>query len=130
GAAMGGEGESSFRHILMRDVAYETLPRAGRRQRHQAVAQFIERTVTNPDAHAAILAHHWREAGDEARALDYLLLAAAQAEKGWATNEAVQLYDDALARVPKDNAEKLREVGPRRAVAALRFQHYVSDLAT
>jgi len=129
GSAIEGDREFSFRHILIRDVAYETLPRAGRRQRHEVVAQFIERTVTNPNAHAAILAHHWREAGDAARALDYLLLAATQAEKGWATNEAVQLYDDALALVPKDDAERLRTVGTKRAVAALRFQHYVQDLA-
>jgi class 3 adenylate cyclase len=125
-----GDREFSFRHILIRDVAYETLPRAGRRQRHEVVARFMEQTVANPDAHAAILAHHWREAGDPVRALDYLLLAAAQAEKGWATNEAVQLYDDALTLVPKEDAERLRAVGTRRAVAALRFQHYVSDLKT
>ena len=128
-SAIEGDRQFSFRHMLIRDVAYETLPRAGRRQRHEVVAQFIERTVTNPDAHAAILAHHWREAGDAERALDYLLLAATQAEKGWATNEAVQLYDDALALVPRDDAEMLRTVGTRRAVAALRFQHYISDLA-
>ena len=124
-----GDREFSFRHMLIRDVAYETLPRAGRRQRHEVVARFIEQATTNRNAHAAILAHHWREAGDVPRALDYLLLAAAQAEKGWATNEAVQIYDDALALVPRDDAEKLRTVGTRRAVAALRFQHYVQDLA-
>ena len=125
-----GDREFSFRHILIRDVAYETLPRGGRRRRHEAVARFIEEATTTRGDHAAILAHHWREAGDPDRALEYLLLAAAQAERGWATNEAVQLYDDALALVPKNDAARLRTIGTRRAVAAQRFAHYVFDVQT
>lgn len=122
-----GDREYSFRHILIRDVAYETLTRAGRRERHEAVARFIEETVPNTDANAAILAHHWRQAGETERALGYVLLAAAEAEKGWATNEAVQLYDDALALVGKDDEGRLRAIGMKRAVAAQRFGHFTLD---
>ena len=35
--------EYIFKHVLTREVAYGTLPRAGRRERHRVIAAFIER---------------------------------------------------------------------------------------
>jgi class 3 adenylate cyclase len=123
-----GDAQFEFRHILIRDVAYATLPKVARRTRHEAVARFIEEEVHNPEGAAAIAAHHWREAGEPARAVDWLLVAASMAEKSWATNEAVQLYDTAVALVPPEDEARRRAVGTKRAVAALRFQHYVNDM--
>ena len=40
-----GEEELSFSHSLMRDVAYKQIPRAGRVQRHLAVARWLEQTA-------------------------------------------------------------------------------------
>src|SRR6266516_2470323 len=37
-----GDIEYLFKHILIRDVAYATLPRSLRRERHAAVARYIE----------------------------------------------------------------------------------------
>src|SRR6266498_1824228 len=37
-----GDVEFTFKHILIRDVAYGTLPRAERRDRHGAVARYVE----------------------------------------------------------------------------------------
>ena len=37
-----GDAEFSFKHILIREVAYATLARADRKQRHAAVARYIE----------------------------------------------------------------------------------------
>ena len=37
-----GDVEYQFKHILIHDVAYATLPRSTRRQRHRVVAEYIE----------------------------------------------------------------------------------------
>jgi predicted ATPase len=36
-----GDAEFTFKHMLIRDVAYATLPRGARRERHAAVARYI-----------------------------------------------------------------------------------------
>ena len=92
-----GDVEYRFRHALIRDVAYSTLPRAERSARHADVARYIESQVgEDTEPVAWILAHHWRAAGEPARAVPLLLAAAAVAERGWATSEVVDLYSQAL----------------------------------
>jgi class 3 adenylate cyclase/tetratricopeptide (TPR) repeat protein len=97
-----GDIEYLFKHILIRDVAYATLPRSLRRERHAAVAKYIESAAGQAKDLAAFLAHHWREAGEPNKAMDYLLLAAEQALDGWALEEAVSLYNAALELAPDD----------------------------
>src|SRR5918995_983972 len=59
-----GDREYTFKHMLIREVAYTTLPRAARRDRHAAVAQFITDAAGERVAEAAsLLAHHWRGGG-------------------------------------------------------------------
>ena len=92
-----GDVEYRFRHALIRDVAYATLPRAERAARHRDVARYIEeRAAADTRSIAWILGHHWRAAGEPARAVPHLLTAAAVAERGWATREVVELYSLAL----------------------------------
>ena len=58
-----GQAEYSFGHLLIRDVAYQQIPRAARVRKHRAAAAWIERLpgarVTD---HAEILAHHYGQA--------------------------------------------------------------------
>ena len=42
GSALAGEPELAFKHALIRDAAYEMLPKAVRAQKHFEVARFIE----------------------------------------------------------------------------------------
>jgi class 3 adenylate cyclase/tetratricopeptide (TPR) repeat protein len=87
----------TFKHMLIREVAYSTLPRAVRRERHAAVARYIEERL--PDAAetlSAILAHHWREAGEPKRAIPYLLAAADAARRSWAQETVIELYSSAI----------------------------------
>jgi predicted ATPase len=125
-SAVEGDREYAFRHILIRDVAYATIPRRARRERHEAVARYIEGSWPDPAAVAALLAYHWREAGDSERAVTYLSIAAERAEQAWAYPEAVALYEDALALIPKDD-ERRRSIGLRRTVAGIRHEHTVMD---
>ena len=70
--------------MLIREVAYAT-PRAARRERHAAVARFIESAAGERiEEAAAMLAHHWQEAGEVDQAVRFLQLAAEHAAKGWA----------------------------------------------
>jgi class 3 adenylate cyclase/DNA-binding SARP family transcriptional activator len=122
---MQGDEEFSFKHELIRDVAYGTLPRAARRERHAIVAGFLEEEAGSGADAAAILAHHWREAGDSERAVGYLLTAAKQAQRGSAHAEEVALYNQALELVPEADTDRRRDVDLKRAVAYARFTHWV-----
>jgi predicted ATPase/class 3 adenylate cyclase len=118
-----GEQQFIFKHILIRDVAYQTLPRAGRRERHAAVAGFLEEATSDLGDAAAVLAHHWREAGEPERAVTYLMAAADQAGRGWAKERALHLYQEALDLVPKDDRELRREIVRRLAIASQATWH-------
>ena len=64
-----GETELSFWHALVRDVAYQQIPRAPRAEKHVAVARWIEESAGERiEDHAAILVHHYGEAYGLARA--------------------------------------------------------------
>lgn len=125
-----GDREYAFRHILIRDVAYSTLTRGARRERHEAIAAFFERTLPETDKIAAILAHHWKEAGDPDRAVGYLLAAAERAEIGWANAEAVGLFEEALSLISRDDVARRRSIGLRRSVAWFRYEHSITDEET
>jgi class 3 adenylate cyclase/tetratricopeptide (TPR) repeat protein len=59
------QGEYSFWHALVRDVAYGQIPRAERAAKHLAVAGWIERTVGERVAdQAEFLAYHYERALD------------------------------------------------------------------
>jgi len=120
GSRMQGGDEYSFKHVLIRDVAYATLPRAARREHHATVAQFLEEaTDLAPDS---VLAHHWREAGMGARAIDYLVAAGEQAGRGWAKAESVALYNQALELLPAGD-DRRRGIELKRAVTYVALLH-------
>jgi class 3 adenylate cyclase/tetratricopeptide (TPR) repeat protein len=52
------ETEYSFRHLLVRDVAYGQIPRAERAAKHLAAARWLEQLGRRED-HAEMLAHHY-----------------------------------------------------------------------
>jgi predicted ATPase len=113
-----GDAEFSFRHIVLPEVAYGTLPKAVRRERHATVARLVETTMGDRQGDVAtMLAHHWREAGDAERAVHYLLAAAEQAGRGWAKREAAALYGQALALIPQEDVLTRRRVRMQRAIA-------------
>jgi class 3 adenylate cyclase len=118
-----GEEQFAFKHMLIREVAYATLPRAARRERHAAVAGFLEQATSGAAATSTALAQHWREAGDSERAVGYLLGAAEQAGRGWAKDEAADLYKHALELIPEEDRDRRREIARRRALALASIIH-------
>ena len=58
-----GEDEFSFWHALVRDVAYQQIPRSPRAEKHLATARWVEHTAEERVAdHSEILVHHYGEA--------------------------------------------------------------------
>ncbi|MGH2961542.1 MAG: ATP-binding protein, partial [Solirubrobacterales bacterium] len=64
GSRLAGEYEYAFKHALIRDVAYGTLPKSVRCRKHAEVGGFIEgRAGERADAVVALVAgHYWRAA--------------------------------------------------------------------
>jgi predicted ATPase len=117
-----GHEQYRFKHALIRDVAYQLLPRTDRKTRHEAVARFLEEATSGGAVAAEAVAHHWREAGDAEKAARYFVLAADDAGRGWAKDHAVALYREALAVLPPDSPAR-REVGLKLAVAVQAAYH-------
>jgi class 3 adenylate cyclase/tetratricopeptide (TPR) repeat protein len=89
--------EFIFKHVLTREVAYATLPRAARRERHRMIAEYIEGAAGDRiRGSASILAHHFREAGDDVKTATYLMIAADVASRAWAKDQAITLYTEAI----------------------------------
>lgn len=117
-----GQQQFRIKHALIRDVAYAALPRAKRRNAHAAVAAFFEELHGGHDSPAAV-GYHWLEAGDRDRAAVYLVEAADRASRGWAKDEAVALYRQALTLVGEDDLKRRRELRLKLAVAQQMLFH-------
>jgi class 3 adenylate cyclase len=107
-SSVAGESEYAFRHVLLRDVAYGSIPRAARVERHRLAAEWIE-ALGRPDDHADLLTHHYLAAIELARAagIDASAFAAPAAaallraaDRSLALNAfaaAARMYEEALA---------------------------------
>ncbi|MBA3717843.1 MAG: AAA family ATPase [Actinobacteria bacterium] len=118
-----GEQQFSFKHVLIREVAYELIPRAQRKALHARVAEFFEDSTSELGESAAALARHWRAAGEPERAFGYFVRAAEQAENGWAKDKAALLYREALELVPADDSERMASLRRRLALARAAAVH-------
>jgi tetratricopeptide (TPR) repeat protein len=111
-----GEAEYSFRHLLVRDVAYGQIPRAARADKHRAAAEWVE-GLGRPDDHAEMLASHYSRALEYARATGSedpelverargaLRDAGDRASSLQAWPAAARFYTEALELWPADDSE-------------------------
>jgi len=86
-----------FRHALIQEAAYQSLPRSARRQYHRRIAQslvehFPEVAETRPE----LLAHHFTEAGEAKQAIHCWKQAGLLASRRSANEEAVSHLGQAL----------------------------------
>jgi class 3 adenylate cyclase/predicted ATPase len=86
-----------FKHALVQDSAYSTLVRAQRRQLHARVGLALEAHFEETKTEPEILARHFTEAGDTAKAVDYWLMAGQQAIRRSADIEAIAHLKKGLA---------------------------------
>jgi len=118
-----GDAQWSFKHVLIRDVAYELQPRARRREGHRHIAEFIEESTPEVGEAGAALARHWRGAGELEHAVQHFVAAAEEAERGWAKGYAVTLYKEALDMTPAEDVERVRFLRRRLAIAQSALFH-------
>ncbi|HEU4835170.1 MAG TPA: protein kinase [Pyrinomonadaceae bacterium] len=98
-----GSGDSfSFTHDKIREVLYEELNPIRRRRLHRHVAEGLEQRCTQSQCAVEKLAHHYIQAGDLQRGLEYAKQAAAEAARVFAFDEAIAAYGRA-----RDCAEAL-----------------------
>jgi len=114
-SSVAGETEYTFRHVLLRDVAYDELPRAARVEKHRRAAAWIE-SLGRPDDHADLLAHHYVSAlelrlasGGEVddlahRAYESLAKAGERAFALHAFDAAARHFERALELAPRDTS--------------------------
>jgi predicted ATPase len=126
-SAITGEQQYTFRHMLIRDAAYEMLPRGRRQELHADLARYLEEHASPTGEAVTQMARHWREAGEGERAVRYFIAAAEEAERGWAMERALRLYKEALDLVQADDAETRRDI--RRRLALVYQMHFHFDPA-
>ncbi|MCE9672646.1 AAA family ATPase [Myxococcus stipitatus] len=86
-----------FKHIVIRDAAYNTLLVSSREDLHRRMARFLEaRAGEHPVASAGILAYHFLAGNDEVKGLEYTLMAARSARGQYANDDAVHHYNRAI----------------------------------
>jgi serine/threonine protein kinase/predicted ATPase len=116
----------AFRHALLRDAAYATLPQHDRRDAHRRAGEWLE---SIGDKKASVLAHHFREAGDLAACARHELRAGDVATRLCSYPEARPHYEaclEALSAVPETSATLRQQVD---ALLRLIYTTLVADKA-
>ena len=85
-----------FKHIITQEVAYGLMLHSQRRQIHESLALWYERSYEELSGFYAILAHHWSQTLVAEKAIFYLEKAGEQAVRSHALREAVKLFSEAL----------------------------------
>jgi class 3 adenylate cyclase/tetratricopeptide (TPR) repeat protein len=154
-SSMSGQREYIFKHVLTRDVTYESLPRRDRAEAHARVARWIEDTVGERRMeYVELLAHHFveahrgaaegprivtsrRGAGEgsaavvdvvedlRSKAFEYLLLAAEDARRKLVLAKAKRLAEEAL-RLATSPVERTRTF---ESLGEAYITNYQGDLA-
>ncbi|MDQ3939916.1 MAG: AAA family ATPase, partial [Actinomycetota bacterium] len=120
-SSMPAESEFTFKHILIRDIAYDSLPRAERGKAHAALARWVESQRSERATELAdLLAHHYERAYHWSReeslrrsARAYSLEAAHHGLRRFAIAQA-EVYGRqavALSRGPAERIEALEALG-------------------
>jgi tetratricopeptide (TPR) repeat protein len=95
------ELEYLFRHWLVQDAAYGSLLKQERRELHRLVGEALELLFPDRGSElAGVLAIHFSEAGDAAKAVDYLVAAGKFAMDRNAIAEAYSAFDRGAALLP------------------------------
>ncbi len=67
-SAVAGDVEYTFRHMVVRDIAYGQIPRRVRAEKHRLAAEWVDSLVEDRDDHVELLADHYGRALEFARA--------------------------------------------------------------
>ncbi len=87
----------TFKHALIQDAAYTSMLKKRRQENHLRIAEVFETDFPDVvDSQPELLAHHFTQAGDVARAIDYWLKAGQRSQGRSANHEAIEHYRNGL----------------------------------
>jgi len=137
GSRLAGEHEYAFKHALIRDVAYGTLPKSVRCRKHAEVGRFIEdRAGERAEGVVALVAEHYGRAATfaaeanlateerdriESAALASLEAAGDRAAALYSNQEALNHYTAALELTDALDPAAHARIGEKRGDVALRL---------
>ena len=121
-AAEGDDVVHVFKHSLTQEVAYQSLEPPRRRRLHAAAGRALETLHADRlDEACERLAHHYVRAGDDAKAIEFLVRSAEKSARSSAHAEAVHALAQARERAERSGDEPARS---RRVLdLALREAH-------
>jgi tetratricopeptide (TPR) repeat protein len=98
-------GQIDFRHALLRETVYQSVPDAQRTKIHHAAFEMYENAIELPARERLPrLAHHAARGGFPDRAASIYLNLAERAQQAHAYLDAELLYDSALANLPSEQS--------------------------
>src|SRR5262249_40496288 len=111
------EAVYTFKHALLQDTAYESLPKSRRQGLHRRIAETVrDRFPAMAETEPEVVAHHFTQAGFVEPAVEWWNKAGARAFRRSAFVEAIAHLEKAL-----DLADKLVD-GPPHQLLRLRVQ--------
>ncbi len=134
GVAKGGANSVfQFRHVLIRDAAYQSQTRVERERIHRRIALAMKSSAA--DARPELLAQHWTAGGAHAEAVATWIEAGQLASRHCATHEAMAHFKSGLALIDElpSDAERVRlelELQIGLGAAACAAQGYASREGT
>ena len=89
-----------FKHALTREVAYDGMLQARRRELHGRAGAALEQSQASQRfEHCELLAYHYSRSADPARAIPYLTVAGDRARDRYANEEAIAAYRQAISLI-------------------------------
>ena len=94
------EIEYSFRHVLLQEAVYQSIPQKRRTELHRLSAETIERLFPDRlEEHYERLAYHFSRSDDADKAGEYLLKAGEKARLSYSNEEACRYFEEVLRRL-------------------------------
>ena len=101
-----------FKHALTREVAYDSMLRARRRDLHGRVGAVLEHSQGGQRFdHCELLAYHYSRSEDPVRAIPYLTAAGDRAKDRYANEEAVASYTQAVTLIEEQPGSRPDDYG-------------------
>lgn len=109
----GAEPAYLFRHVITREVAYESLSTVLRATLHARVGDYIEATYGGDlEPFLDLLAHHYSLSDNRQKQREYLLRAGIAAQAAFANEAAVSFYERLLPLIPeRERSDVLLRLG-------------------
>jgi predicted ATPase len=125
------ELEYIFKHALTQEVAYESLLKQRRKELHGRIGQEIEALYSDRlEEHYEVLAYHYEQSGNNAKAIDYLILGGEKSHQHNAVQTASEFFMKAFEVVERSGIELDVETKIRLHRGQARASFLIGDIDT